>query len=328
MSQKLLKILAVAYFLPLLVGAQSVNLNYALQHELNVEMTPTYPRPNSDVSINLTLYTDDLNSADIIWIQNGKIVLKGKGETSYSFKTGPIGTETKIEIDISLLSGTSFSKILNIAPASVDLVWEANSYTPPFYKGRALHPRQGILKIVAMPEFIKNGTRVSSSNLIYKWSNDVDTYQSQSGYGKNILILNGSILGKTDNIKVSVTDPNSGATAENYISISPTDSEIVFYQNDPYYGYIFDSALNNSFNLGSGEVQILAAPYFFTNEQSGVLNYNWRLNNQTVPELAGSRTAIFKKPEDKSGNSSITLQITNPNRILQEADSRLMIQFK
>ena len=30
-----------------------------------------------------------------------------------------------------------------------------------FYKGKALHSRQGNLKIVAMPEFVKNGKRTA-----------------------------------------------------------------------------------------------------------------------------------------------------------------------
>jgi hypothetical protein len=149
-------VLPIISSLPAQAGAQAVNMPYALSSELNVEIIPTYPRPNEMVFVNLALYTDDLNSADISWYQDGKNVLSGKGEVKYSFKAGSVGTETKIEIRIKLLSGASFSKTFTLNPASVDLVWEANSYVPPFYKGKALHPRQGSLKLVAMPEFVKN----------------------------------------------------------------------------------------------------------------------------------------------------------------------------
>lgn len=315
--------------LPIISSAQiNVNVPFALSNELGVEIIPNYPRPNEPVFINLTLYTDDLNSADISWYRNDKLVLSGKGKVNYSFMASGIGEETKIEIRIKLLSGTSFSKSFVLNPASIDLVWEANSYVPPFYKGKALHSRQGNLKVVAMPEFVKNGKRVSAENLIYEWSNGVDVYQSQNGYGKNVLILNGSILGQTDKIEVLVTDPINNLVAEAFLDVSPSDPQIVFYQNDPYYGHIFDTALTGSFELKTDEVQILAAPYFFTKEREGLLKYEWRLNGTSVQNLYGSRTAIFKKPENQTGRSVISLRMENINRILQQADNNLGIIFE
>jgi hypothetical protein len=319
--------LLIISFLPTQTSAQTgINLQFALSHELNIEVSPTYPRPNSSVSINLTLYTADLNSAEITWLQDGKVALKGIGKTSYSFKTGPIGTETKLEIDIGLLSGTTFTKTLTFNPTSVDLVWEADSYVPPFYKGKALHPAQGVIKIVAVPEFVTQNKRTSSENLIYTWSNDVSTYQDQSGYGKNVFILNGSLLGRDENVKVLVTDPVNNLTAQGFLTIKPVDPEIVFYENDPYYGHIFDSAITNPFSLNVGEVQILAIPYYFTRDNS--IKDEWRLNREIVPGLTDSMTAIFKKPQEGTGQSLVSLQVTNPNRLLQSADASLIMNFE
>jgi len=330
-----LAVLPIVSFLPAQAGAQintitpGANVPYALSSELGVEVIPTYPRPNETVSINLTLYTDDLSTADITWYQNGKTTLSGKGETRYSFKAGLVGEETNIEIKIDFLSGVSFSKTITLNPAGVDLVWEAYSYVSPFYKGKALHPRQGVLKVVAMPEFVKDGKRISPQNLVYEWSNATKINQSQSGYGKSAAVLNGSILGKQENIKVVVTDPVNNLTAQGFLDISPIDPEIVFYENDPYYGHIFDIAIPGTFNLRADEVQILAAPYYFTKEGGGLLQYEWRLNSQSIPDLYGSKTAIFRKPEDRTtGISNISLQITNTNRILQQAGSNLIMQFQ
>jgi hypothetical protein len=335
MPNKFLKILITVIvglaFLPNTSLAQTnvnVNVPYALSNELGTEIIPNYPRPNETVSINLTLYTDDLNSADITWYKDSKAVLSGKGETKYSFKAGPIGSETNIEIRVKLLSGASFSKTLTLNPASVDIVWEANSYVPPFYRGKALHPKQGSLKVVAMPEFVKNGQRISPSNLVYQWSNGITVYQDQSGYGKNVVTLDGSLLGRQEQISVLVTDPVNNLVAQGLVNITPIDPEIVFYQNDPYYGYIFDEGITGSFNLKNDEMQILAAPYYFTNESNGLLQYTWQLNGQEVPNLSGSRTAIFRKPADKTtGISSVSLRVENMNRILQQADGSLQINF-
>lgn len=320
-----LGILAVS---PVVTLAQfNIDTSYSLPNELGVEIIPTYPRPNEMVFVSLTLYTDDLNSADITWYQNGKAVLSGKGEVRHSFKMGKVGEETKIEIRVKLLSGPSFSKTFTLNPASVDLVWEANSYVPPFYQGKALHSRQGSIKIIAMPEFVKNGRRISPQNLIYKWSNSVETYQSQSGYGKNVIILNGSILGRDDEIEVLVTDPVNNLVANEFITISPTDPEVLFYENSPYYGHLFDTAVS-SFELKTAEAQVLAAPYYFSKESNGGLSYDWQLNGFSIPELINSRTAIFKKPEGLSGQSNIFLRVNNNNRVLQEGDASLIMQFE
>lgn len=321
-------VLPIISFLPAQAGAQTVNIPFALSNELNVEIIPTYPSPNEIVFINLTLYTDDLNSADISWYQNGKNVLSGKGETKYNFKTGNIGEETKIDIVIKLLSGSSFTKSFTLTPAGVDLVWEAESYVPPFYKGKALHSRQGVIKIVATPDFVKNGKRILPQNLVYEWSNDVEAYQSQSGYGKNVIVLNGSILGKNESIEVLVKDPINNLVAQKFIDISPVNTEIIFYENSPYYGHIFDSAVTNTFNLKTEEIEVLATPYYFTKSDNGLLKYEWRLNGQSVPNLFGSRTAVFRKPENSGGRSNISLRIENQNRILQQADGKLTINFE
>ena len=323
-----LAVLPIVSFLPAQAGAQNINVPYALSSELGVEIIPSYPRPNEMVYINLTLYTDDLNSADISWYQDGKAVLSGKGETKYSFRAGPIGSETSIEIRVKLLSGASFSKTLILNPASVDVVWEANSYVPPFYRGKALHPKQGSLKVVAMPEFVKNGVRISPQNLVYQWSNGITVYQDQSGYGKNVVTLDGSLLGRQEQISVLVTDPVNNLVAQGLVDITPVDPEIVFYQNDPYYGLIFDSAVANQFDLKTDEMQILAAPYYFTKESAGLLKYDWMLNGTSIPDLADSQTAIFRKPEDKMGGQSlVSLRVENMNRILQQADGSLQINF-
>lgn len=318
----------VVAFLPIISFAQSINIPFAFSSELNVDINPTYPRPNETVAMSLSLYTDDLDSANITWYKNGTSVLSGKGEKQYSFVMGPAGEEADIEIVINLLSGTSFSKSFTLVPVSVDIVWEAESYVPPFYQGKALHPYQGLLKLVAVPNFVKNGQRVAAKNLVYKWTSGLNVLQNESGYGKDVVLLSGRSLGQNEEIRVLVTDPINNLVAQNVLYLKPVTPEIVFYENNPYYGTIFNKAVSRSFNLEREEVEILAAPFYFTKEASGLLKYEWRLNGQNVPDLVGSRTAVFRKPEGESGQSSISLRVENLNHILQQADANLNMVFK
>lgn len=327
--KKILTAFIFLSFLPVLTYGQT-NLNFAstMSDELAIEMIPTYPRPNENVYINLAMYTADLNSAEIFWYKDGKLELSGKGEVRYSFKTGAAGKETNIEIRVVLQEGQSFNRQVKVTPASVDLVWEANSYTPPFYKGKAMHGRQGLLKIVAMPNFIKNGSVIDPKTLIYEWSNGLNAYQSQSGYGKNILLINGSVLGQEDRIELLVRDPASNMVTNGFLTISPIDPELVFYEKNPFYGYIFEKSLGSNVTMKGEELEVWTAPYNLSNENSRNLRYEWRLNGSVAPELSNSRSAVFRRPEEGSGNSSVSLKIENLNRILQYVENTLMIKFE
>ncbi len=332
MISKTLNLLIVAIvftvFLPNFTFAQyNASLPYSVSNEVDIAVVPTYPKPGDIVSITLSLYTEDLNTANISWYKDGKLEKSGKGEMRFSFTANKAGQETKISVNISLANGPTFTKNFTINPTVVDLIWEANTYTPPFYKGKALHSKQGVLKIVAIPEFIKNGNIIPAQNLVYEWTQGESVIQNQSGYGKNTLVVNGSILGKSEEIGVTVTDPINNLVGVSYLNISPSNPEIVFYENNPYYGHIFDRALVGSHTLSGEEMQVVAAPYFFSKEASGKISYNWRLNGKLVNELSQSRTAIFRKPEGKSGQSNILLGVENANRILQQANGGLTIKF-
>ncbi len=314
-------------FIPALSSAQSGFLPFSTTNELSIEMIPNYPRPNEKIYISINLYTDDISSADISWFVNGKLQTKGKGLLSFSTKLGEVGTETKIDIKASLLSGSNISKTLTIVPASADIAWEAQSYVPPFYKGKALHSRQGVIKLVAIPEFYKNGKKIPPENLVYTWSNKAEVFQDKSGYGKNVILLNGSILGDVDSIELLVTDPVNNLVADAFVDIFPTDPTIVFYKNDPFYGQLYNQSIPSLYDLKTEEVQLLASPFYFSKERSNNMKYEWRINGSLVEELSNSLTAIFKKPEG-SGQSRVSLQIENNNRILQSASKNISIQFK
>jgi hypothetical protein len=150
--------------------------------------------------------------------------------------------------------------------------------------------------------------------------------EKQSGYGKNIVIANGSLLGDIENINLLVTDPTNNLVAKNSITISPQNPKIVFYQNDPFYGFSIDKAVYNIFDLKKDELQLIASPYFFTIEGGNINKYKWTLNNIDMDSLDNLRTVLFKKTEG-GGSSIISLRSENSNRVLQFAESSVVIKF-
>ncbi len=257
---KILILLTLSFYTatPYILHAQNINVQSAIANELSVIIEPDYPRPNQTVFISLALYTADLESATISWYVNGSLKDSGRGHKKFNTLMGASGSETNIRADIEFKDGTIFSKDINLRPASVDLVWESDSYVAPFYKGRALHSYQGRVRVVAMPNF----GGISPEKLVYRWSNDAQGYESQSGYGRNVFILNNSMLGVGDKINLLVTDPLTNLTAESSVTVTPREPELIFYEVSPYYGLNTDKAITPRFTMSGEELQILAAPYY------------------------------------------------------------------
>src|SRR5262245_18430252 len=81
---------------------------------------------------------------------------------------------------------------------TVDLLWQGEVYTPPFYLGRALWSGQSRLTVVAVPHV---GSSAANS-LVYRWTRDGEVLGNASGVGKRTLSFNDSVLSKATQIQL------------------------------------------------------------------------------------------------------------------------------
>jgi hypothetical protein len=311
-SKKVL--LFLSFFLPFAASAQI--FNYA--SELTVNMLPEYPAPGENVNINLEMYTENLNSSNISWYKDGKLAEQGVGKVNYSFVAPNNNQATEITIRITTYKGVSFSKTINIRPASADIIWEGDSYTPPFYKGRSLWAPQGYLRLVAMPSFGQ------ANKLIYKWTINDQVLQDQSGYGRSYVSLYNNGLGGNIEVELLVTDPANNRAAQSYLVIPQLNPTVTFYENSPLYGPVFDKALS-SYDMQSAELSVLAYPFNIDTNTLDKLNYKWHVNNAAT-DVAG-RAITLRKPET-AGQSNVSLKISNDVRIMQHTQGNFLIKFK
>lgn len=320
-------LLSTVYYLPTILHAQfnlgsfSQNGIASLADELSVDVIPTYPKPNSRVFVELRMYTEDLNSAMVSYLVNGKIIKEGRGLLNFNFAVGGAGSKTTLTINVALQSGVKFSKEIILEPATVDLLWQSDSFTPPFYRGKALFPEQGTVLISATPQF----SSVDPSRLVYQWTVNDEVLESQSGYGKSAVRVSGPILGTSMEVEVLVTDPTSNLVADNFMTISPVRPTMVFYENSPLYGIVFERALNNGAELKGEELSVVAAP-FFLNARDPIV-YSWSMNGLYTPDVFGL-SATFRKPEGVSGSTFLSLKAENQRRILQFTEGGFSIKYK
>src|SRR3990167_10337236 len=83
--------------------------------------------------------------------------------------------------------------ILHLQAEEVDLLWQGNSYVPPFYEGRTLWSSQSRITFLAIPHGAGIG---NPANLTYKWTKNGTVLGNINGVGKNTLSFIDSILSK------------------------------------------------------------------------------------------------------------------------------------
>jgi hypothetical protein len=300
-----------------------------LETDISIDATPINPNPNENVTIKLTSFALNLDSAAIRWTVNGKNILSGTGKKSISTNVGSAGSSTMVSATITVPEGTVEKKIV-LRPNTLTLLWQAtDSYVPPFYKGKALPTSGSEIKVVAMPEVRIAGNMVNPSNLTYAWRKDYSNDQEGSGYGKNSFIYSNDYLDDTNSISVTVSTIDQNYNADESITVSSVTPQIYFYRKDPVIGVIWDKAILNNHTI-SGEEVLLAAPYFISPKiiWNPRLIWNWFINDNLVNNAdVPSNTLPIKATQGTSGTSKIRLEIDNKDKLYQNVSKEINIQF-
>jgi len=306
----------------------------AIDPFVSLTLSPAYPKEGEMVSIDAISYAIDMQAAIITWYVNGVKELSAPGATQFSLPAGNTGRATTIDVVISASDGTTVQKSITFSPSSTDMIWEAvDSYTPPFYRGKALPVSGGTVKIVALPHITDTaGKNIADSNLVYTWH--IDGFKrdvtSQSGYGKNILTIVKNILSHKETVGVDITSRDGSRSSASTTSLSTTNQEIIYYQYHPLLGILYNRVLTEQTNPATAEFSVLAEPFFFSLPQKNpnTLTYMWRMNGSTLPtDPSYPHMMTFGLPKGTRGNSSISLSIEHPLSVFQSASKQLSIFF-
>lgn len=314
--------LSVLLMPPVIVHADTPGPDQALQ----VNIVPQNPNPGDQVTITVTNDTYNLDKADISWIVNGKKAQEATGLKTFTTTLGGTGVKTDIQVDIKTVEGVEITKDLPFNLGSVGLVWEANTYIPPWYKGKALFTPQATGRVIALPQISSNGVIVDPSTLVYNWTDNGSEEPSLSGYGQDVYYFVGDIISRPRTIGVSVTQKNGLQTANGTITITPQQPLIEVYVNNPTYGLQYQASVGNQYNLSVPEVSFEALPFYYSASSAAdsSLIYKWLSNGSSTDQTSPFIT--FRNDTGK-GTSLISLEIDHITNILQAAQTAFSVVF-
>ncbi len=294
---------------------------------VNIKTSTDSPRPGQSIEVSVESFNFDLNSSSIVWIVDGKTVNQGVGLTKINIVGPKIGVPANISAIIKTPEGREINKSIIIKSGSIDIIWESYGYVPPFFKGKSSFAYQNKLRLIAVPHLSKDGiNEIDPKTLVYSWKRGGKYIEGGQGYGKQTVDILPDELPKTLDVSVEVYDREQTQNTVGYITLTPSEPSITFYEIDPLYGIFFNKSLESKVSLKNNEIRVLASPFGFSVDNNP-LTYSWSINNIEQAELAKNQSIVLRTKGDSEGSSNINLEVRNLRDILQGARSELTIYF-
>ena len=305
---------------------QTNNENNAITLSTN----PKYPGALQSVTITASSFQVDLNKTYITWSIDGEVKLSGMGKNSFSFTTKGVGNESVVKLSADTQTFGKIAKEIIITPTDLDILWEANTYVPPFYKGKALPSSQSSVRVIPFPSFVGKDGYYNSKDLVYKWKAGYFGSADDSGYGKNTFIYKTGYTYNSDIIESTVSTLNSGLSINKKISIYVSEPKILFYENKPLNGVRFENNIGDTLRFSTTELTIRSAPYFFAipglNNNSA--SFVWKMDGRQLEIDPDNKMEFtFRKPEQGEGRFQLSLAVNNKGYDLQTAEKSTSISY-
>ncbi|MBI2023259.1 hypothetical protein HYT01_01700 [Candidatus Giovannonibacteria bacterium] len=289
--------------------------------------TPQYPKPGENVTVSVNSYIFDISRAEFVWTVNSKKVAAGGGITSVNLKAGSAGSTAVVKVSASL-NNEVYEGNTVIYVTDVDLVVNANTYAPNFYRGSKLITPGSTIDIFAVPFLYFDGTRLNPTTLSYEWTLNGTRMGNQSGKGRDKLSLDIADVNGYYDIELKVSSPQKTVIAAKRISFQTQAPKILFYKTDTLLGRK-PVALQNLNEFAGNTFTIAAEPYFFDLRFVSKLLTRWSSNGQTINKKDSTKPFELElaAPPDTESLTPFNFEAQKPNSLFQQAEAFLNIHI-
>jgi hypothetical protein len=284
---------------------------------VSIALNPANPGPNQKVVATLQSFGIDTSRSLVAWRINGKDATRGVGSRTLEITTGPVGTVTKIEAAVEGPNGIPIVVSRDIRPALVSILWEADTYTPPLYEGKALITPGAQFRLVALPELVTAaGVRVPATDLFYTWTRNGRNVPALSGYGKFAVTLINDTFVRPLSFGVTVSTLDKSIQAEGSVSIPIAQTIVHLIEYHPLLGMRVFEPIQSRFALSRDEVTLVAEPYYYSiaSRDAPILEYIWKVGN-TQPVTRDR--LVFRRTGTQAGETGVELRTTHKGQLMQ-----------
>lgn len=217
---------------------------------------------------------------------------------------------------------TPLNSVLTTAtstPASlgaVDLVIEADTYKPSFYRGRAEPTVGNQVRLVAVP------LGRSPTEFTYQWSVDGTALPSTGP-----VATFSELFKQRPRVSVNVIERNGALFARTEETVELSRPQVIFYEENLLRGH-GSRAIRDTHTLVGEEGVIRAEPYF-VGLQSSPESYRstWKVNNSVVSSGGDWRELLLQRPETPLSNYRIEFSSNNEANLAEGVLGRFNLNF-
>ncbi len=290
---------------------------------INLVLNPQFPEPLEPVTLSLDDYSVETTGATIMWYVNGAEQRQFRNERAMTFTTPTLGKRSEVRVVLSRTNAPSLSHTRMITPTVADIILEANTYVPTFYKGRALPSGESTVRAIAV---INDGSTLPDSAYTYKWSLDDSVFFGGPVKGKHIVSFimpryAGSIL------SVEVINTEGTTVAQKNIPLTIAVPEIHFYEFSPLRG-LYTKEVPTPLTLIGDETTIYGEPYFMnTRMNANASDFTWKINGGNVSHDAGTPNAITLQKTGGAGSAQVEFTVVTKTQIPQFVEKYFNLVF-
>lgn len=258
---------------------------------ITIVLNPSHPGARESVRLRAVSPELDLDEADIAWYAGGRVIAQGPGAVETEIVTGALGSRIDISVYAETIEGIAGEGEATIRPAAVDLLWEADTYTPPLYRGRPLPSPGSRVRAYAVARF---GTASAERDIIYTWRRNGSIVSSLSGRGKSSATFPAPAPFGSDSISVTARTADGMYEGEASAAIFSVEPLLALYPNNPIFGVMYHQMLSARSAVSDVESTFSAVPYFASGAMNDPdLRYAWRVNGTEIaadPKSPGELT--------------------------------------
>lgn len=274
-------------------------------------INPKYPKPGDVVNIKLSTYGYSLENSKISWFVNQKLELEGVAKKEHVVTMGSNSSQTVVTILVENSARKQIVKNLTFRPAGVDLIWQADTYTPNDYRGATLPSLGSKVTITAVPNLKEDGFSIPSDELIFTWIKDHKTMLIDSGRGKDSFTFD--LDQPNAQIEVLVQSPDFKIEASNKVIVAAHQPELILYPIEPLLGRTL-TALSSSFTISSNMSGLQIEPYFTPTNiiKQGLVRYDWSTGGKTIVSSSKNSISLSQLSNQETNNIATSLY-SRPN---------------
>ena len=319
-----MRLFAILFLLALAPFTADAQIIPTLESPIEIRAIPAVPAPGQAVTLTAA-NVNNKNSTTFIWTVDGRVVEQGLGLDQITLRSGTIGSRTSVSVTVRNGSETVGTKTYTLVPGELDIVWEANTYTPPFYIGRPVPTGDSLITIATIPSAIVNGTRLNASSLSYQWYINNSQTPYQTGYGLSSISITPPLFDSAFSVRVVASTPDGSFSLQGTEIIVPQTPETLLYQKHPLLGVLFNRALSTGFLLPDEEVTLRLFPLFLSGVGNAV--YSWKVNNDSVDTSDAPRELTLRKTGSGVGFARVSAMFEVENSLYERAEQNVEITF-